>query len=96
MSVNADDNFQSGSPEDYAHLSSSNVESDSDVTYCVSELKEQMADGFFISGKHFTVAQVSLICDALAVANIIEKMEHGSFVCCRKFYVAGKRAWLAV
>ena len=47
LSVNADDNFQSGSPEDYAHLSSSNVESDSDVTYCVSELKELMADGSF-------------------------------------------------
>ena len=55
-----------------------------------------MADGFFISGKHFTVAQVSLICDAPAVANIIEIMEHGSFVCCRRCYVAGKRAWLAV
>ena len=37
LSVNADDNFQSGSPEDYAHLFTLNVESDSDVKISIEE-----------------------------------------------------------
>ena len=71
------------------------TDNDQILSYYVSELKEMMADGLFISGKHFTVAQVSFICDALAVASIIEIMEHDSFVCCRRCYVVGKRAWSA-
>ena len=69
------------------------IDNDQILSYCVSELKVLMADGSLISGKHFTVAQVSFICYAPAIATIIEVMEHVSFVCCRRCYVVCKRAW---